>query len=114
MAESGSSVEQDQLSLADDLIAAFEKVRTRSHITGRAKVAPLRLAMAYGLAAQAHDIGITGVAAGLVPCHVAAATCGRTASSHSRNSAGRQRRCPALGSISTPVIPIDRPGSWST
>ncbi|GAA3117430.1 hypothetical protein JOF29_006060 [Kribbella aluminosa] len=64
MAEGGSAVDRDPLRLADDLIAAFEKLRTRSDgITSRPKVAPLRLVMAYGLAAQAHDVGQDAVRA---------------------------------------------------
>lgn len=48
----------ETLAIADDLMAAFEKLRMRpGAITARPKVAPLRLLMAYGLAAQAHDIG---------------------------------------------------------
>lgn len=58
MADRGVPGERDMLDLADKLIAAFEKLRTRADgITGRPKVAPLRLVMAYGLAAQAHDVG---------------------------------------------------------
>jgi hypothetical protein len=48
----------DTLAIADDLISAFAKLRKQpGGITSRPKVAPLRLVMAYGLAAQALDVG---------------------------------------------------------
>jgi hypothetical protein len=44
----------DTLAIADDLISAFAKLRKQpGGITSRPKVAPLRLVMAYGLAAHA-------------------------------------------------------------
>ncbi len=58
MPQSPSEMEMETLDLVDDLLAAFEKLRKRdSGFTARPKVAPLRLVMAYGLAAQAHDVG---------------------------------------------------------
>ncbi|MGW6197010.1 hypothetical protein ACWF0M_12765 [Kribbella sp. NPDC055110] len=58
MTEPSSPLERNALILAEKLIAAFEKVRLRpGGITGRKLVEPLRLGMAYGLAAQAYDVG---------------------------------------------------------
>ena len=50
----------DPLAVADELAAAFERIRERMQASGeltvRPMVAPLRLVMTYGLAAQAYDV----------------------------------------------------------